>query len=144
MAPTIDQHIDPIVFSAAATWAHHAIAHEGNRKDMINGLAIAVALGLIFTVFQAYEYQHAAFGFSGNIYAQLLYGDLFPTCHVSLARSSCSSVCYACAVTSAQNNTWALKRRHGTGTLLTLYGCSYSQQFMSGAANRPTCYACKL
>ena len=53
---------------AAATWAHHAIAHEGNRKDMINGLAIAVALGLIFTVFQAYEYQHAAFGFSGNIY----------------------------------------------------------------------------
>ena len=35
---------------------------------MINGLAIAVALGLIFTVFQAYEYQHAAFGFSGNIY----------------------------------------------------------------------------
>ena len=48
---------------AAATWAHHAIAHEGNRKDMINGLAIAVALGLIFTVFQAYEYQHAAFGF---------------------------------------------------------------------------------
>ena len=35
---------------------------EGNRKDMINGLAIAVALGLIFTVFQAYEYQHAALG----------------------------------------------------------------------------------
>ena len=47
MAPTIDQHIDPIVFRCRATWAHHAIAHEGNRKDMINGLAIAVALGLI-------------------------------------------------------------------------------------------------
>ena len=53
---------------AAATWAHHAMAHENNRKDMINGLAIAVILGLIFTVFQAYEYSHAAFGFSGNIY----------------------------------------------------------------------------
>ena len=32
------------------------------------GLTIAVILGLIFTVFQAYEYSHAAFGFSGNIY----------------------------------------------------------------------------
>ncbi len=52
----------------AATWAHHAIAHENNRKDMINGLALAVVLGIAFTVLQAYEYQHAAFGFSGNIY----------------------------------------------------------------------------
>ena len=25
-------------------------------------------LGAIFTVFQAYEYSHAAFGFAGNIY----------------------------------------------------------------------------
>jgi cytochrome c oxidase subunit 3 len=53
---------------AACTWAHHAIAHENNRKDMINGLALAVALGALFTFFQAYEYSHAAFGFAGNIY----------------------------------------------------------------------------
>jgi len=53
---------------AAATWAHHALAHENNRKDMASGLIIAVLLGLIFTGFQAYEYSHAAFGFSGNIY----------------------------------------------------------------------------
>ncbi len=53
---------------AAATWAHHAIAHENNRKDMINGLLIAVLLGMLFTVFQVYEYSHASFGFSGNIY----------------------------------------------------------------------------
>jgi cytochrome c oxidase subunit 3 len=52
----------------AATWAHHAIAHENNRKDFINGLMIAVVLGLIFTGFQAYEYTHASFGFAGNIY----------------------------------------------------------------------------
>jgi cytochrome c oxidase subunit 3 len=52
----------------AATWAHHALAHENNRKDMKNGLIIAVLLGLIFTAFQAYEYSHAAFSFSGNIY----------------------------------------------------------------------------
>ena len=53
---------------AAATWAHHALAHENNRKDLKNGLILAIALGALFTVFQAYEYSHAAFGFSGNIY----------------------------------------------------------------------------
>ena len=53
---------------AAATWAHHAIAHENNRKDMATGLIVAIILGVLFTVFQAYEYSHAAFGFSGNIY----------------------------------------------------------------------------
>lgn len=53
---------------AAATWAHHAIAHENNRKDLVNGLIISIVLGALFTVFQAYEYSHAAFGFSGNIY----------------------------------------------------------------------------
>ncbi len=47
----------------AATWAHHAIAHENNRKDLVNGLIIACLLGMIFTGFQAYEYQHASFGF---------------------------------------------------------------------------------
>ena len=53
---------------AACTWAHHALAHENNKKDMKWGLIIAVALGVLFTAFQAYEYGHAAFGFSGNIY----------------------------------------------------------------------------
>ena len=52
---------------AAATWAHHAIAHENNRKDMINGLALAAGLGMMFTVFQAVEYAEAGFGFAGNI-----------------------------------------------------------------------------
>ena len=52
----------------AATWAHHALVHENNRKDLINGLIIAILLGAIFTVFQAYEYGHAAFSFDGNIY----------------------------------------------------------------------------
>ncbi len=58
-----------LLSGCAATWAHHALVHEdNNRKDMKMGLIIAVVLGLIFTVFQAYEYSHAAFGFSGNIY----------------------------------------------------------------------------
>jgi len=52
----------------AATWAHHALVHENNRKDMASGLVLAIVLGVIFTIMQGYEYTHAAFGFSGNIY----------------------------------------------------------------------------
>jgi len=53
---------------AAATWAHHALVHENNRKDMKSGLILAIILGAFFTVLQVYEYSHAAFGFAGNIY----------------------------------------------------------------------------
>jgi cytochrome c oxidase subunit III len=53
----------------AATWAHHALVHENNnRAAMKQGLILAIALGALFTFFQAYEYSHAAFGFAGNIY----------------------------------------------------------------------------
>ncbi|MDG1008383.1 MAG: cytochrome c oxidase subunit 3 [Amylibacter sp.] len=51
-----------------ATWAHHAIAHDNDRDALKKGLWGAVILGIIFTIFQAYEYSHAAFDFSGNIY----------------------------------------------------------------------------
>ncbi|SEW24643.1 cytochrome c oxidase subunit 3 [Aliiroseovarius sediminilitoris] len=57
-----------LLSGAAVTWAHHAIAHENNRKDLITGLALAVILGVLFTMFQAYEYSHATFDFAGNIY----------------------------------------------------------------------------
>jgi cytochrome c oxidase subunit 3 len=53
---------------AAVTWAHHALVHENNRKDLVNGLLLGAGLGVVFTIFQAYEYSHAAFGFAGNIY----------------------------------------------------------------------------
>ena len=52
----------------AATWAHHALVHEDNRRDMMRGLVLAIALGIAFTGLQAYEYRHAAFDFAGNIY----------------------------------------------------------------------------
>ncbi|MHA3977968.1 cytochrome c oxidase subunit 3 [Halovulum sp. GXIMD14794] len=57
----------------AATWAHHAIAHDNDRKGLVWGLSLAIALGAIFTLFQAYEYSHAAFGFAGNIYGANFY-----------------------------------------------------------------------
>ncbi len=42
----------------AVTWAHHALVHENNRKDVANGLLLAVVLGVFFTFLQAYEYYH--------------------------------------------------------------------------------------
>jgi len=52
----------------ALTWSHHALVHEDNRQDVKYGLWLAIGLGVLFTVFQAYEYHHAEFAFSGNIY----------------------------------------------------------------------------
>jgi len=42
----------------AVTWAHHALVHGNNRKDLEHGLLLAVALGILFTVFQGYEYWY--------------------------------------------------------------------------------------
>jgi len=47
-----------LLSGCAVTWAHHALVHENNRKDLIAGLAISIVLGLIFTGLQAYEYAH--------------------------------------------------------------------------------------
>jgi cytochrome c oxidase subunit 3 len=49
------------------TWAHHALLHD-DRQGLKVGLWLTIALGLLFTGVQAYEYSHAAFGFKGNIY----------------------------------------------------------------------------
>ena len=49
------------------TWAHHALI-EGDRKGLIQGLALTVFLGICFTGLQAYEYTHASFGFTQGIY----------------------------------------------------------------------------
>jgi cytochrome c oxidase subunit 3 len=49
------------------TWAHHALI-EGDKQGVRNGLICTIILGVLFTTCQAYEYSHAAFGFSGNVY----------------------------------------------------------------------------
>ena len=49
------------------TWAHHALL-ENDRKGLVWGLLLTILLGLTFTSVQAYEYVHAAFPYSGNIY----------------------------------------------------------------------------
>ncbi len=50
-----------------ATWAHHALL-EGDRKGLKYGLMVTIALGVLFSFVQAYEYSHAAFAFKGHVY----------------------------------------------------------------------------
>ena len=47
-----------LLSGCAVTWAHHALVHENNRKDLIWGLAISIVLGVLFTALQAYEYSY--------------------------------------------------------------------------------------
>ncbi|ODT69083.1 MAG: cytochrome B562 [Pelagibacterium sp. SCN 63-23] len=49
------------------TWAHHALL-EGDRKGLRWGLALTVALGVLFSIVQAIEYTNAGFSFTGNLY----------------------------------------------------------------------------
>ncbi len=49
------------------TWAHHALL-EGDRKGLRWGLALTVALGVLFSIVQYLEYTHAGFSFTGNMY----------------------------------------------------------------------------
>ena len=49
------------------TWAHHALIH-GDRDGLKKGLWVTIALGLLFSSIQAYEYAEAPFDFKGNIY----------------------------------------------------------------------------
>ena len=56
-----------LLSGTTVTWAHHCLL-ENDRKGLIQGLAVTVALGMCFTGLQAYEYAHAAFHFKDGIY----------------------------------------------------------------------------
>ena len=56
-----------LLSGTTVTWAHHALLHD-DRKGMIQGLLLTVALGALFSFVQVYEYIHAPFAFSESIY----------------------------------------------------------------------------
>jgi cytochrome c oxidase subunit 3 len=56
-----------LLSGCTVTFAHHAL-QEGRMKDAVQSLGLTVALGLMFTCFQAYEYSHAHFAFKDGIY----------------------------------------------------------------------------
>ena len=61
-----------LLSGCTVTWSHHALQHN-NRKDFLLGLFLTILLGISFTALQAYEYHHAAFGFTDGIYASTFY-----------------------------------------------------------------------
>lgn len=61
-----------LLSGTTCTWAHHAMMHN-NRDDLIKALWYTVGLGFLFSLMQAYEYSHAAFGFKDGIYASTFY-----------------------------------------------------------------------
>ena len=75
--------LDPFVFplintlilllsGTTVTWAHHALIHD-DRKSLKQGLWLTIILGMIFSAVQAFEYQHAEFGFAGDVYGSTFY-----------------------------------------------------------------------
>ena len=123
---------------AAATWAHHAIAHENDRKGLENGLILAIGLGALFTMFQIYEYTHASFSFAGNIYgASFFMATGFHGFHV-LIGTIFFLVCLIRAkkVIFLLKNILGLKQRLGIGILWMLFGYFCLLQFTFGELNR--------
>jgi cytochrome c oxidase subunit III len=68
-----------LLSGTTVTWAHHAL-QVGDRKATKIGLAITIALGVLFTAVQAYEYQHIIHEnlfFNDEALNSGLYGSIF-------------------------------------------------------------------
>lgn len=66
-----------LLSGCAVTWAHHALVHGGPRKDVANGLLIAVILGVFFTGLQAYEYIHLVKDYGYSFGGDEFYANFF-------------------------------------------------------------------
>jgi cytochrome c oxidase subunit 3 len=54
-----------LLSGTTVTWAHHSLL-QNDRRGLVLGLLLTVLLGASFTCFQAFEYAHAPFHFSGG------------------------------------------------------------------------------
>lgn len=52
----------------AVTWSHRGIAIQ-SYKNALDGLCLAILLGVLFIVLQGFEYYEAAFNISDNVYS---------------------------------------------------------------------------
>ena len=68
-----------LLSGVTVTWAHHALK-EGNRRDLVRGLACTVVLGVAFTTLQAIEYTGAPFSFQRAFSEGCDWGRFLETC----------------------------------------------------------------
>jgi cytochrome c oxidase subunit 3 len=61
-----------LLSGTTVTWAHHAIEHN-DQESSVTALGLSVLLGITFSMFQAYEYSHAAFKLNDGVYAANFY-----------------------------------------------------------------------
>ncbi len=61
-----------LLSGCTVTWAHAALLQD-DRRNLVIGLGLTIVLGAVFTALQAYEYVHAAFGFTDGIYSSTFY-----------------------------------------------------------------------
>ena len=57
---------------ASVTYAHHSLI-EGNRRGTILGIIVTVALAVLFTALQGYEYSEAPFTLSDGAYGSTFF-----------------------------------------------------------------------
>ncbi|MDP8916859.1 MAG: cytochrome c oxidase subunit 3 [Pseudomonadota bacterium] len=68
-----------LLSGTTVTWAHHAL-QVGNRRDAKLALVLTIALGVLFTAIQAYEYReiiHENLFFNDEAASSRLYGSIF-------------------------------------------------------------------
>ena len=81
--PAAIHHIDPfkipylntlllLLSATSLTWSHAALL-DNKRKESSKGLMITIALGLLFSLVQVYEFVEAPFKFQDGIYASNFY-----------------------------------------------------------------------
>jgi len=61
-----------LLSGCTVTWAHHAVLNN-DQKGLVQGLAITVLLGMLFTSLQVFEYMHAGFGFRDGVYSSTFF-----------------------------------------------------------------------
>lgn len=57
---------------ASVTWAHHAIV-AGDRDQAVRALGVTIALAVVFTALQGFEYVNAGFTISDGVFGSTFY-----------------------------------------------------------------------
>jgi cytochrome c oxidase subunit 3 len=65
-----------LLSGCTVTWAHHCV-REGDNRTATKALALTVALGVVFTAFQAYEYVHTIYSPEGFQISSGIFGSTF-------------------------------------------------------------------